>query len=43
MEEESEKLLAEIILEDNIVFKTDELQNPIPIIGKWMEEKSMTL
>ena len=43
LEEESKKLLDEIILEDNIVFSTEGLPNPIPSIGKWMEAKSMTL
>ena len=43
LEEESEKHLGEIILEDNIVVKTKGLPNPIPSIGKWMEAKSMTL
>ena len=43
LEEESKKLLAEIILEDNIVVKTEGLPNPIPSIEKWMEAKSMTL
>ena len=43
LEEESEKLLDEIILEDNIVLSTEGLPNPIPSNGKWMEAKSMTL
>ena len=42
-EEESEKLVDEIIFEDNIVLSTKGLPNPIPSIGKWMEAKSMTL
>ena len=43
LEEESKKLLGEIIFEDNIVLSTEGLPNPIPSIGKWMEAKSMTL
>ena len=43
LEDESEKLLDEIIFEDNIVLSTEGLPNPIPSIGKWMEAKSMTL
>ena len=43
LEEESEKLLGEIILEDNIVVRTEWLPNPILSIKKWMEAKSMTL
>ena len=43
LEEKSEKLLDEIIFEDNIVLSTEGLPNPIPSIGKWMEAKSMTL
>ena len=43
LEEESKKLLDEIILEDNIVLSTEGLPNLIPRIGKWMEAKSMTL
>ena len=35
--------MAKIILENNIVVKTEGLPNPIPSIGKWMEVKSMTL
>ena len=43
LEEESEKLLDKIILEDNIVLSTKGLPNPISSIRKWMEAKSMTL
>ena len=43
LEEESEKLLGEIIFEHNIVVRTEGLPNPTPSIRKWMEAKNMTL